>query len=319
MRNRSFGARLLSTCLALLLTLTPTLVFADVETAQEYYRQASEAYQNGDLERAADLLERAYAEDPNLVYQYNRILALKGMSRFKQALRVLEIYENPMKDDEQNRFSDIEEIKSDLEAAIEKKNAEPVDGDGTDGDGDGTDGDVKEGDGSDGDKDGDGDGKEEPEPAEGSSWVAYTLLGSGVVATGLGILFGSGVLVSDELDRASCASDNFGGANSGEFDSVAAFTSCGYAPTIQTDNSFTQFTDLEGQYEDDVDAIGTQQVLAGVFIGTGAALLIAGGVALLVSSPESESGARASAQTPTVKVAPYVSLDGFGGALEVTF
>lgn len=316
MRN-TFGARFISACLAILLTLTPTLVFADVETAQQYYRQASEAYQNGDLERAADLLERAYAEDPNLVYQYNRILALKGLGKFKEAMRVLEIYENPMMDDDQQRFTDVQEIKSDLEKAIAEQEANRAK------DGDGKDGDGKDGDGEDGDKDGDGeggdgedgDGKTSPPPAEGS-WVGYTLLGAGAVTTGLGVLFASGALVSEELDRASCASEVYSSVTP---DVEARLADCGYTATVSSDSSITRLQDVAGQYDDDVDAVGTQKVLAGVFIGTGAALLVTGFIVWLVDSGEQPTATANRSDAPKLQVAPYVSQDGFGGALKLTF
>ncbi|MGM0557182.1 MAG: hypothetical protein ACQEVA_12440 [Myxococcota bacterium] len=90
--------------------------FAGEEQAKEYYSQAKDAYQAGEFTRAADLLERAYAEDPNLIYQYNRILALQGMEEYKEALRVLDIYENPMKED--GRFDDVAEIRAQLEESI---------------------------------------------------------------------------------------------------------------------------------------------------------------------------------------------------------
>jgi tetratricopeptide (TPR) repeat protein len=101
---------------ALTVCLTSTPAFAGEQEAKEFYSQAKDAYQAGDFARAADLLERAYAEDPNLIYQYNRILALQGMEKYKEALRVLDIYENPMKED--GRFDDVAEIRAQLEEAI---------------------------------------------------------------------------------------------------------------------------------------------------------------------------------------------------------
>ncbi len=324
MRNKSRSARLLSFCLAILLALAPSMVFADVKTAQDYYRQASEAYQAGNLEKAADLLERAYAEDPNLVYQYNRILALRGLGRFEEALRVLEIYENPMLDDEGKRFTDVPEIKADLQTKIAEakandgKEGDGKEGDGKEGDGkegDGKVGDGKEGDGKEGDgKDGDGKGKDK-EPEE-VPWLGYTLLGAGVLSIGLGSLFASGVLVSEELDRASCGSTAIKSAAPADLN--AALRACGYSSPFATAGPQVEYRELTDAYKSDVEAVDSQKVLAGVFLGTGAALLIVGGVVWLVSGGEESKGS-ASVDSPTLEFAPYVSHDGFGGVLRAEF
>lgn len=98
------------------LTSGITQAFAGEEEANRFYEQASEAYQAGDFAGAADLLERAYAEAPNLIYQYNRILALQGMERYAEALRVLDIYQNPMRED--GRFDDIDDLERELHRAL---------------------------------------------------------------------------------------------------------------------------------------------------------------------------------------------------------
>lgn len=118
-----FSKRLLRLALvgmtALGICLASPSAFAGEKEAKEYYSQAKDAYQAGDFSKAADLLERAYAEDPNLIYQYNRILALQGMEKYNEALRVMDIYENPMKKD--GRFDDVAEIRAQIEAALAKK------------------------------------------------------------------------------------------------------------------------------------------------------------------------------------------------------
>jgi tetratricopeptide (TPR) repeat protein len=108
-------------CAILTIGLMSTPAFAGPEEAKEFYSQAKDAYQAGEFARAADLLERAYAEDPNLIYQYNRILALQAMGDYEEAMRLLEIYENPMRED--GRFDDITEIRAQLEKSIAEKKA----------------------------------------------------------------------------------------------------------------------------------------------------------------------------------------------------
>ena len=122
MTYRMTRARLVTFLIAASLAL-PSVAFADETKAVEYYEQATQAYQAGDLEKAADLLNKAYAEDPDLVYQYNRILALEGLGRYEEALQVAAALEAPMKADPKNRFSDISEVRAKLEAAVAKQKA----------------------------------------------------------------------------------------------------------------------------------------------------------------------------------------------------
>ncbi len=104
---------------------SPALAFAGPEEALEYYEQAKSAYGSGEFQRAANLLERAYAEDPDLIYQYNRIRALQAQGRYDEALRVLNIYKGPMSRDEEKRFDDIAAIEGQLREQIKKQESQP--------------------------------------------------------------------------------------------------------------------------------------------------------------------------------------------------
>lgn len=98
------------------------------QEAAEFYGQASEAYQSGEYQKAADLLDLAFGKNPDLVYKYNRILALQAAGDAATALAELNALYSPMKADPQKRFDDIDEIKAQLEALTEPKSTpEPVD------------------------------------------------------------------------------------------------------------------------------------------------------------------------------------------------
>lgn len=101
--------------------------FAGPQEALSFYEQAQKAYEQSNYQKAADLLERAYAEDPNLIYQYNRILALQAAGKHEEALRLLNIYENPMRSDEEKRFEDISEIKARIEKSIKDQQSQVKD------------------------------------------------------------------------------------------------------------------------------------------------------------------------------------------------
>lgn len=99
----------------------PGAAWADTATALEHYEKAKQAYGAGDFQGAADLLEMAYAEDPDLIYQYNRIRALQAMGQHEEAAKVLKIYKSPMSRDPENRFSDLPKIEAQINEALEKK------------------------------------------------------------------------------------------------------------------------------------------------------------------------------------------------------
>ncbi|MEM1349956.1 MAG: tetratricopeptide repeat protein, partial [Myxococcota bacterium] len=76
------------------------------------------AYQQGDFSRAAQLLEMAYAESPDLIYQYNRAKALQAQGSFDEALKVLNLYAGPMSRDPEKRFEDVPAFKMELDEQI---------------------------------------------------------------------------------------------------------------------------------------------------------------------------------------------------------
>ena len=183
----------LGSLLALSVALTlasPATVVAGPKEAITFYEQAQQAYEQGDFQRAADLLERAFAEDPNLIYQYNRILALQAAGQHEEALRLLNIYENRMRSDEEKRFDDIAQIKTKIERAIEDKKAATTPKDPVVKDPVVKDPVVK---------DPALDDPNQAKPQEGSSNVlAWALIGTGGVALGAGLLFSTGALLPDE-------------------------------------------------------------------------------------------------------------------------
>ncbi|MEZ4458889.1 MAG: hypothetical protein R3E66_04010 [bacterium] len=264
----------------------PSVALATPEKAAEYYSQASAAYQRGDLREASDLLERAYAEDPDLVYQYNRVLALEGLKDYEEALRLLNIYGDPMTRDARARFTDVDDIRKRLEdgLALQKKLEEEQ-------------------------KAKDAQKKEEPPIEEPppvkaqeshTPWLAVGLLAGGGVALGAGALFGSGLLVSDQLDDTQCVKDNLDLGASGS----AIFADCPYED-IPTYNA------QRNAYNDDVASIETQQTLAIVFLGAGT-LLAVGGIVAWVLDDGGESNS-------TAQITPYVGADGGGATFHVSF
>ncbi len=147
------------------------------ERATEYFRQAREAYANGHFDDAEHLLARAFAHDQNMIYKYNRILALEGAGRFEEALGLLDVYGQVLRSDE--RFDDIDEIEEGIREAHEAALAaaspdepvEPVDP------------------------------PERPDDTDGPNVLALGLLGGGGVAVGAGLIFASGVLIGDTIER----------------------------------------------------------------------------------------------------------------------
>jgi hypothetical protein len=276
------------------------LAFAGPEEAAQYYEQASKAYGDGEYAKAADLLERAYAEDPNLIYQYNRILALQAMGKIDQALKVLDIYGNPMKED--GRFDDIKEIRAQLnkakaKAAADKKAAGDTAGDDEKNAGEKDTGkkvaDKKAGD----DQIEDPDGVTEPVDSE-PNILGWSLVGVGVAGLGTAGLFGSGILIPEVIDRRDCLSPD-----------GTPLSAC-----------YSDFDDPTGQYQSDKDSLSTHQTVTWVSLGVGAVALIGGGALLLMDGPQGvESDAPLSADNTDVRLTPYVGADGAGGVLRVTF
>lgn len=272
----------------------PSVAWAAPEKAAEYYQQASAAYQRGDLREAADLLERAYAEDPDLVYQYNRVLALEGLKDFDESLRVLNIYADPMREDSRQRFTDVDAIKKRLEENLAlKKKAEEEE---LQRQKDAKAQDIKT----------DETKKiEDPvvAPASSTPWLAIGLIAGGGVALGAGALFGSGLLVGEQLDDTQCVKDNLDLGLSGD----AVFANCSYEDSVT-------FSAKKKAYDDDVASIETQQTLAIVFLSAGAVLAVSGIVVWALDDGGAESNPPMSAQ-----ITPWIGGGGAGATLDVSF
>ncbi len=112
-------AKYLSLVLALVLTAPPGVAFAGADEAREFFKEAKQAYSEGEYERAADLLKKAYSEEANLTYQYNRVRALEGAGEYREALEVLKTYEQPMLD--AKGFEDVPKLKASLEEKVEEE------------------------------------------------------------------------------------------------------------------------------------------------------------------------------------------------------
>ena len=178
MSHHSILARLTASALALLLIFPASLATAGPEEAREYFKQAKQAYTNGEYEKAASLLEKAYSEEANLTYQYNRIRALEGAGQHAKALEVLKTYEQPMLD--AKGFEDVPKLKKSLQKKVSAEKGE---------------GETEE---------------EAPEMKEtkrtestatttsggkGMKILGWTLAGLGVASGGTGIVFGTGALL----------------------------------------------------------------------------------------------------------------------------
>jgi tetratricopeptide (TPR) repeat protein len=287
----SIRTRLLAICLIGSLTLPSGVAFAGPDEAAQHYEDASEAYGQGDYARAADLLERAYAEDPNLIYQYNRVLALQAMGKYKEALKVVDIYENPMLED--GRFDDIQEIRAELEEARAEQVAAREEGRE-----DTSDPKAKDQlSGLDG-QDSDADSGSEPQVDDsGPNILAWSLVGTGAASLGAAGLFGSTILISDVADRRDCMEP----ANT-------SLNAC-----------YSDFDDPQSQYDSDRDTWGTHRTLTWVFLGVGSTALIGGGVLLLMDANDTEADTSTATAGPEVSVTPYVGADGAGGVLRLDF
>lgn len=125
MQLPSFLSKSTALAIAMVMTLSSTVAFAGKTEAAEFYKQAQTAYQNNDYKKAADLLEKAFAQDPDLIYMYNRILALKASGQPEEALRLFKIYNDPMSKDANKRFSldELKQINASLESAVAEKKA----------------------------------------------------------------------------------------------------------------------------------------------------------------------------------------------------
>lgn len=188
MNRRSLLTRLLATLLACAMLFSSSVVMADTEKARQYYKQAVELYNNGEFEKAAQLLKKAYEEEPNLTYQYNRIRALEGAGMYREALEVLKTYEQTMLD--AKGFEDIPKLKDQLERKVgettpDKDTAPP---------------DEKPDDQM--EPPGDPGQDEETGPST-RQIITVGVLGGGGLILGTGVLFSTGVLLPSDVATAA--------------------------------------------------------------------------------------------------------------------
>lgn len=199
MSSDSAITTVLKVVLTCALLLPSTLAFAGTEEARQYFKQAKQAYGEGEFEKAASLLEKAYAEEANLTYQYNRIRALEGAGQYEKALEVLEAYERPMLD--AKGFEDVPKLK----AALQKKVGDSG-GAATDS------GETKTADSGDTDDMADPDAKKPGGTDEGASAnnlkpLGWGLVGLGAASAGSAAIFGSYLTLNDEITQKLKAGD----------------------------------------------------------------------------------------------------------------
>jgi hypothetical protein len=106
----------LAACLCCLFVAVPATALAGAEEARKHYKEAQQLYRKGEYDRAAELLAKAYEEEPNLTYQYNRIRALQGAEQYEKALEVLKTYKRPFLD--AKGYEDVREIERTLETKL---------------------------------------------------------------------------------------------------------------------------------------------------------------------------------------------------------
>jgi tetratricopeptide (TPR) repeat protein len=124
MHPGAFGSRGTAAIVALCVAGAPSVSHAQDDEAKKkralaLYEAATQAYGEAKYREAADLLAKAFVYDNNLIYQYNRILALQANGDYAEALEELEFYEDIMMEDGEKRFSDVPEIKAKLQGQVE--------------------------------------------------------------------------------------------------------------------------------------------------------------------------------------------------------
>ena len=320
-------ARITAAALAAILA-APLPVWAGQQEAIQYYNQALAAYQKGDLDEALQLLRRAHAEDPNLIYIYNQILVLRGLERYQEALDLLVLYENPMKEDPENRFSDVAAVRQSLEEALARQpagalvEAPPIEAPPLEEDPVASPQEV------------DPKGIAPPilpppgsvggEPdEEGIDWLGWTLTGAGALVTGAGLLLASGVFVSDQRTRLNCATDSFvNDPDDPRFDfSQPCFQDEAFDPYRPAGSD--EPTDYYGQHDADLETFDDHTLAAYVTLGSGIALTAAGVILLLIRDDDertviTEDGFEEARRTrPTLL--PYADSRGAGAVLRFQF
>jgi tetratricopeptide (TPR) repeat protein len=101
-----------------LLLLVPALAFADADKGSKFFNQATDAYRDGNFEKAIELLDKAYEHKQDLAYKYNRILALQKMRHYEAALDTIEGFKSKLKKD--TRFKNLDKLHAELKSQLEK-------------------------------------------------------------------------------------------------------------------------------------------------------------------------------------------------------
>lgn len=273
--------------MALLLTIMialPATAWADeaAAAAAEYYSQATTAYQQGDYRKAADLLDLAFGAKPDLVYKYNRILALQALEDYETALTELNAMYGPMNADRNARFDDIEQIKAQLEAAVAAQQTDtstepdpvvepdPVEPIGP-----------------------------APPPRDGPNIPAIALIAGGGAVLATGVLFATAILLPGDVRE--CLGDK---------------------ETPSNCESYIAEGNTQAQALVEARHVRRTHRIAAVSLMSAGAIIAGVGVVLLVldgSNSTASAQAPMSAGLDSLRVAPYVSHDGPGAMLQLRF
>ncbi len=302
---KNFSRSFISLLLIFLVAL-PATAFADAASAQVFYENAAKEYGKGNYGQAAELLYKAYVNDANLIYAYNRILALQADKQYTAALKELNVFENQMMKDPDKRFEDVPQIKTKLEdqvkAAAAAKVKDPIVKDPVIKDPVVKDPDVK-----------DPDNTVQPIPETGLNSMeilGLTIAGAGIPVLVVGILFSTGITVSDEVDRVQEVKDSNESLNDA-IDIAYTEQECSPSTSDEIENT------CRDQYFDEKDDIIPGELDTAVpLIIAGGALIIGGGILYLVSG---DSPAEADASASNFTIAPYITPTGAGAGFSLDF
>ena len=294
--------RLLSALLISALMM-PGIVFADPAKAQEYYNSAALEYEKGNYQKAADLLYSAYAEDGNLIYVYNRILALQAAEEYDEALKELKVFENRMANDAEKRFEDIPQVKKQLEERValqENKNNDT--NNNTNNTSNQTNNDtVKD------------PGTTTPTKKKGPGIVAISLLAGGALVAGTGILISTGIFFGDSTEHEQSI-DVINRLNAG------AVTFAQYEAEMRAIWGTDNIDAATEAYDDATNTQKSQETLSIILMATGGALVVGGIVAWIVNVSGDDSGAdNVPTSADRLQISPVVGPDGIGAALKFEF
>lgn len=288
---------LLTSSSSILLTSSEAIAQAPPEAIKNY-EKAKQAYGNGDFELAVEYLQKAYAEDPDLIYQYNRIRALQAMKSYDEALGVIDLFRGPMSRDPAQRFTDLEELEAQIRAEQAQFKADQQNQNTTT-----TPPDTKSA-GNDGNK-----GKEDggtttgardtdtvtpppvvEDPNKTKRIIGWTLTGAGA-ATLLGTApFWSGLLIKQDecFDRNS--------------------TAC--------TQSRKQGQSMSQRLQEFEDKQANHKLISAVGLGVGTALIIPG-ILLIIKSPKTESTTQDASSSLTLH--PVLGTDQAGAVMTFQF